>query len=117
MTDKFLNLETENRMLRERLGPRGLEVVMIDGRGHYVNEAVKAEIERLRADIPADVVVLRSDRENLAKRVAELVNAIREAGDLLAERTHGNGARSPGHNARLRLESVLAHTEFTIEGD
>lgn len=40
---------TEIGRLRERLGPRGLEVVMIDGAGHYVNEKVKAEIERLRA--------------------------------------------------------------------
>lgn len=39
----------ELRMLRERLGPRGLEVVQIEGRGHYVNEAVKAEIEKLRS--------------------------------------------------------------------
>lgn len=39
----------EIKRLRERLGPRGLEVVFIDGAGHYVNEKVKAEIERLRA--------------------------------------------------------------------
>lgn len=38
--------------LRERLGPRGLEVVMIDGIGHYVNAKVKAEIERLRTGHP-----------------------------------------------------------------
>lgn len=38
----------EIERLRERLGPRGLEVVGIDGIGHYVNEKVKAEIERLR---------------------------------------------------------------------
>lgn len=38
----------EINRLRERLGPRGLEVVVIDGAGHYVNEKVKAEIERLR---------------------------------------------------------------------
>ena len=38
----------EIERLRERLGPRGLEVVEIDGVSHYVNEAVKAEIERLR---------------------------------------------------------------------
>lgn len=38
----------ENRRLRERLGPRGLEVVEIDGAGHYVNEKVKAEIDALR---------------------------------------------------------------------
>jgi hypothetical protein len=35
-------------MLRERLGPRGLEVIEIDGANHYVNEKIKAEIERLR---------------------------------------------------------------------
>lgn len=40
----------ELRMLRERLGPHGLEVIEINGRGHYVNEAVKAEIVKLRAD-------------------------------------------------------------------
>jgi hypothetical protein len=45
----------EIERLRERLGPRGLEVIMIDGAGHYVNEKVKAEIERLRALVsPAD---------------------------------------------------------------
>lgn len=40
----------EIRRLRERLGPRGIEVVMIDDTGHYVNEKVKAEIERLREE-------------------------------------------------------------------
>ncbi|MGY4621994.1 hypothetical protein ACVWZ4_007221 [Bradyrhizobium sp. USDA 4472] len=38
----------EINRLRERLGPRGLEVVDIDGAGHYVNAKVKTEIERLR---------------------------------------------------------------------
>ena len=41
--------QEELRMLRERLGPRGLEVVFIGDVGHYVNEKIKAEIERLRA--------------------------------------------------------------------
>jgi hypothetical protein len=44
----YVALLSEVRMLRERLGPRGLEVVVIDGAGHYVNKKVKAEIERLR---------------------------------------------------------------------
>jgi hypothetical protein len=44
-------LETENTRLRERLGPHGLVVVMVDGVGHYVNEAVAAEIDRLPARI------------------------------------------------------------------
>lgn len=46
-----VELMEENRRLRERLGPRGLEVVEIDGAGHYVNEKVKAEIEQLRSTI------------------------------------------------------------------
>jgi hypothetical protein len=37
--------------------------------------------------------------------------AMKEACDLLAERTHGSPARSPGHNARLRLEAALVLKE------
>lgn len=33
--------------------------------------------------------------------------AAKDACDLLAERTQGNTARSPGHNARLLLEAVV----------
>lgn len=44
----FGQVLAENQRLRDRLGPRGLEVVFIDGNGHYLNEAVKVEIERLR---------------------------------------------------------------------
>jgi hypothetical protein len=53
--------------------------------GHYwveLAEQMGAEIERLRA-------------------------AMQDACELLAERTQGSGARSPGHNARLRLEAAL----------
>lgn len=39
----------EIERLRERLGPHGLVVVTIGEVGHYVNEAVAAEIERLKA--------------------------------------------------------------------
>lgn len=52
--------------------------------------------------------------EFLTKRLAErgealekLKSAMQEACDLLAERTYGNSARSPGHNARLRLETAI----------
>lgn len=54
----------ELRMLRERLGPRGLQVVMIKGSGHYVNEAVKDEIERLRAQVK----IARNQRNEYQKR-------------------------------------------------
>lgn len=47
------NIREENRMLRERLGPQGLEVVFIGDVGHYVNEKIKAEIERLREELAA----------------------------------------------------------------
>lgn len=42
-----------------------------------------------------------------------LEKAISEACDLLAERTYGNSARSPGHNARLRLEQALVASVYT----
>jgi hypothetical protein len=48
---QLLEARAEIKRLRERLGPLGLEVVMINGAGHYVNKKVKAEIERLRAVI------------------------------------------------------------------
>jgi hypothetical protein len=52
-------LEAEIERLRERLGPRGLVVAMIDGAGHYVNETVAAELDHLRValtDLVADFV-------------------------------------------------------------
>ena len=39
--------------------------------------------------------------------MAGLVGAVTAACDLLAERTQGSPARSPGHNARLLLEEAL----------
>ena len=51
----------ENEMLRERLGPRGLEVVVIGDAGHYVNKAVKDEIESLRLQLSTE----REITENL----------------------------------------------------
>jgi hypothetical protein len=47
-------LLAENERLRERLGPRGLEVVMIGDRGHYVNETVKRELESLRLQLATE---------------------------------------------------------------
>lgn len=40
-------------------------------------------------------------------KLTVLIDAAREACDLLAERKHGSPARSPGHNARLVLESAI----------
>ena len=36
------------------------------------------------------------------------VAALEEIRDLLMERVHGNSARSPAHNARLKVEALLA---------
>lgn len=57
------------------------------------------ELERQKA--------LGTDSQTLLAENTRLRNRIREACDLLAERTHGNPARSPGHNARLHLEEAL----------
>jgi len=53
------------------------------------------------------------ERDRLRAQVEEGKSRVREACDLLAERTYGNAARSPGHNARLRLEgwSALSSTK------
>ena len=56
------------------------------------------------ADSAVDAAVIAE----LRARVNELESGIRAACDLLAERRHGNPARSPGHNARLKLETALA---------
>ena len=55
------NAADEIERLRKRIGPRGLEVVDIDGAGHYVNEKVKAEIERLRKALDPFVRVAEVD--------------------------------------------------------
>lgn len=45
--------------------------------------------------------------DEAALEIERLRAACSEACDLLAERTHGSPARSPGHNARLVLEAAL----------
>lgn len=51
--DLITHQAAEIERLRERIGPRGLEVVMIDGTGHYVSEAVAKELTRQAAEIEA----------------------------------------------------------------
>jgi len=52
----------------------------------------------------------------LEARVGVLEGAMRMAADLLAERAHGNPARSPGHNARLVLEAALTPHQEKDQG-
>lgn len=47
--------------------------------------------------------------EKISAERDRLREAIIEACDLLMERTKGNGARSPAHNARLCLEQAIGH--------
>jgi hypothetical protein len=41
----------------------------------------------------------------------KLVEALKEARDLLMERKYGSAARSPGHNARLVIDAALSEHE------
>ena len=59
-----------------------------------------------------DEVKQRAQPEGQAQRLSE---AIRQACDLLAERSYGSPARSPAHNARLVLEAALAHATPTAQ--
>jgi len=65
-------------------------------------------LERRRRD--ADNQAAQYEIETLKEELERLRAAMHEACDLLAERTHGNSARSAGHNARLRLETALKTT-------
>lgn len=57
--------------------------------------------------------------ERLTALVEEGITRVKEACDLLAERTYGSPARSPGHNARLRLEgwTALSSTDSPSGGE
>lgn len=59
-------------------------------------DAAWAEVEKLNASWLAQQTTNRT-----------LWQAIKDACDLLAERTHGSPTRSPGHNARLFLEDAI----------
>jgi hypothetical protein len=65
---RVLELLADNTRLRDRLGPLGLEVVMIGDAGHYVNDAVKAEIGRLRNDLTVE----REITQNLTWAIEQL---------------------------------------------
>jgi hypothetical protein len=51
-----------------------------------------------------EVEGLRAERDRMR-------GGIVEACDLLMERTHGSPARSPSHNARLKLQALLGETK------
>jgi hypothetical protein len=74
--------------------------------------AIEAVWDSFRAEADAVLAELAPELQPQAEPVGEWVMVPRErvqhACDLLAERTYGSKARSPGHNARLVLEAMLA---------
>lgn len=88
--------------LAERLDD--LELVCDAAAGMAQDRARSETYDTLRLGFAGAATTLRA---LLAEREA-MRGAMIEACDLLAERRCGNPARSPGHNARLCLESFLA---------
>ena len=78
--DALSALQAENERLKERIGPRGLEVVEIDGAGHYVNFIVLDEIKRLRAKLTARSL----ERDDLSRQLAEARETITKQGRVIA---------------------------------
>jgi len=82
-----------------------------DERVNYPDDEVLESLDRIR-DALVPVQAMRGMRESVRREVIDAVNplriAIAQAIDLLTEKTYGNPARSPGHNARLVLERALA---------
>lgn len=66
--------------------------------------ALKAQVNRGMAEMCAAAL---ADNAKNPPATGGLRDAVLEACDLLAERTHGSPARSPAHNARLMLEGAL----------
>jgi hypothetical protein len=80
---KVTEQAAEIERLRERLGPRGLEVVMIDGTGHYVSAAVAAKLREAVEIIKA----LCRAHETLRVHYGDLPNtshAVNDGLDFLA---------------------------------
>ena len=91
-----------NQMAPSGLGGSGF--ALSPNRAPLLKEAA-AEIERLRDALKGTTFIVTQ----AGAEIRMLTAAMRDACDLLAEREHGNPARSPGHNARLRLEAALGH--------
>lgn len=67
--------------------------------------------ERAAVSFVASLTYAESEGVREALLSSLLVEAAKHACDLLAERTYGSHARSPGHNARLVLEAAIATAE------
>jgi hypothetical protein len=72
---------------------------------------LKESLEKERNAWRKDAIALGDEVAKLETDIINIRKVVQEACDLLSEHTYGNPARSPGHNARLHLESVLS-TKF-----
>lgn len=91
-----------DRTLVERLRQRA-STARLEGTGTALGDALHFE-------------AAANEIEAREAEVRALKDGIREACDLLAELSYGNSARSPGHNARVLLESTLASISTGNDG-
>ena len=90
----------------------GLKIYTLEGKmdaspGDWIIKGVKGEFYPCKPDIFAATYDPANQPTAPVVPAEGLVAAMREAIDLLTERKQGSSARSPGHNARLVLESAL----------
>lgn len=80
------------------------------------NDDLRAQLEALRNQLvkaEANLAAMTHALSIVESQHAAARKAMQGACDLLAERTYGNAARSPGHNARLELEAALTDEKNT----
>jgi hypothetical protein len=73
-----------------------------------VNEARTCSIGALTEMATTEFCRLMAAIASLSSELARCRNALEEVRDLLSERIYGNPARSPAHNARVKLDTIIA---------
>lgn len=112
MTDTAALIEALTN-LRERWQRKLTDLEDMKSRGDLTADWGECSLTNARS-VVADLAALASvapvtPAPNKPDQLDTLMTAVKEACDLLAERKHGNAARSPGHNARLVLDSAIAN--------
>ena len=100
----MLEAADEIERLRERLGPRGLEVVQIDGAGHYVNVKVKTEIERLQKDNKHWQAVA-SQGITIERELRVEIERLRGENEKLRGHIYASNRPQPEEVERLRIDN------------
>jgi hypothetical protein len=116
---------TEVQEIKDKLRSFTKDELIDELIGALVRGAEMAERLAAQADAPTIDNIPSCGQENDYRRALpqsppdetlRLKAAMDYACDLLAERTYGSPARSPGHNARLHLEAALSVTRPLREG-